>query len=128
MHTPLFLWLVSADGHGRNPGSGQRGDRMEEQRHYSAFISYRHLKSDQAVAEQVQNLLESYRPPKGIAEGKRIGRIFRDTTELPASRDLDGALTQALEMTLEHVRRSGGTIHPRTEETLHWLRSEDNTR
>ena len=96
MHTPLFLWLVSADGHGRNPGSGQRGDRMEEQRHYSAFISYRHLKNDQAVAKQVQNLLESYCPPKGIAEGKRIGRIFRDTTELPASRDLDGALQEAL--------------------------------
>ena len=69
---------------------------MEEQRHYSAFISYRHLKNDQAVAEQVQNLLESYRPPKGIADGKRIDRIFRDTTELPASRNLDGALQEAL--------------------------------
>ncbi len=45
-----------------------------------------------------------------------------------AYRDLDGALMMALEMTLEHVRRSGGTIHPRTEETLNWLRSEDNTR
>ena len=74
----------------------KRGDTMEEQRHYNAFISYRHLKSDQAVAEQVQNLLESYHPPKGVAEGKRIDRIFRDTTELPASRDLDDALQEAL--------------------------------
>ncbi len=41
------------------------------------------------------------------------------------SRDLDLALTEALEMTLEHVRRSGGTLHPRTEQTLFWLRSED---
>lgn len=69
---------------------------METRNHYSAFISYRHLENDQRAAEQLQSLLENYRQPKGVANGKRIGRIFRDTSELPASRDLDRALEEAL--------------------------------
>ena len=69
---------------------------METRNHYSAFISYRHLENDQRAAEQLQSLLENYRQPKGVADGKRIGRIFRDTSELPASRDLDRALEEAL--------------------------------
>lgn len=69
---------------------------MEDKKRYSAFISYRHLENDRRVAEQVQTMLENYRQPRGVAEGKRIGRIFRDMTELPASRDLDAALQDAL--------------------------------
>ena len=42
-----------------------------------------------------------------------------------AVRDLDQALMEALEMTLRHVRASGETVHPRTEETLHWLKTKD---
>ena len=39
--------------------------------------------------------------------------------------NLDTALEKALEMTLDHVRDSGQTVHPRTEETLNWLRTKD---
>lgn len=65
---------------------------------YDAFISYRHLSLDAAVAEQLQKLLEQYRPPKGIMlkNGRKHLRIFRDTTELPTSGSLDTALQDAL--------------------------------
>ncbi len=39
--------------------------------------------------------------------------------------DLEKALEEALEMTLEHVRVSGQIVHPRTEETLHWMKTKD---
>ena len=41
------------------------------------------------------------------------------------SRDLDAALETALEMTLSHIRSTGGKIHPRTEETLNWLKTKE---
>lgn len=63
---------------------------------YQAFISYRHLELDSAVAERLQRLLESYRPPKGIGDRKQRVRVFRDRTELPTSGDLDDALRRAL--------------------------------
>ncbi len=65
---------------------------------YDAFISYRHLPLDEAVASRVQELLERYRPPKEVGGSKRarIERIFRDKTELPTSGDLDTALKRAL--------------------------------
>ena len=50
---------------------------MNNEKKYSAFISYRHLPLDESVAVRVQNMLESYRQPRGVAAGKRIGRIFR---------------------------------------------------
>lgn len=65
---------------------------------YEAFISYKHRVLDTAIAEKVQTLLENYRPPKQIREsGKRkIGKIFRDRTELTASGDLSQKLKNAL--------------------------------
>lgn len=69
---------------------------MDNEKKYSAFISYRHLPLDENVAVRVQNMLESYRQPRGVAEGKKIGRIFRDTTELPMSEDLGDAIQTAL--------------------------------
>ena len=69
----------------------------EEQKKYNAFISYRHLPKDLAVAERLQNLLENYRPPKGAQTKRdRITRIFRDTTELPTSSSLGNAIEDAL--------------------------------
>lgn len=69
---------------------------MDNKKRYSAFISYRHLPLDEKVAVRVQNMLENYRQPRGVARGKRIGRIFRDTTELPMSEDLGDAIQTAL--------------------------------
>lgn len=71
---------------------------MAKQWDYNAFISYRHLPLDQAVAERTQKLLENYRAPRslGIGKKRRIERIFRDQTELPTSGDLDDALQRAL--------------------------------
>lgn len=65
---------------------------------YDAFISYRHLSPDQEIAEQVQKLLEGYRPPKALKtlKKRRIARIFRDRSELPTVGGLDEALKEAL--------------------------------
>lgn len=69
----------------------------EGQKKYNAFISYRHLPVDLAVAEKLQNLLENYRPPKGVqTRYNRIDRLFRDTTELPTSSSLGNAIEDAL--------------------------------
>lgn len=72
---------------------------MADLQHYDAFISYRHLPLDRAVAERVQKLLENYKAPFKTDNGKKakIGRIFRDQAELPTSGDLDNALQRALE-------------------------------
>lgn len=68
---------------------------MPEQQ-YDAFISYRHLPLDMAVASRAQKLLESYKPPKSISKECVIGKIFRDQTELPTSGDLGDSLQRAL--------------------------------
>ena len=82
---------------------------------YDAFISYRHLPLDMAVAARLQELLESYRPPKNV-EGlkqQRISRVFRDTSELPTSGDLGNDISDALKhsrylivICSEHIRES----------------------
>lgn len=70
---------------------------MEEQNYrYDAFISYRHLPLDKAVAVRLQELLESFRPPKGVGKYDRIKRIFRDQSELPTSGNLGADIHEAL--------------------------------
>ena len=66
---------------------------------YDAFISYRHLSFDKAVAVRLQELLEHYKPPKNLICGNanRIKRVFRDESELPTSGDLNEELNSALE-------------------------------
>ena len=59
---------------------------------YDAFISYRHMPLDKAVAERLQVLLESFRLPKNT---KKL-RIFRDQSELTTSNDLGGEIRKAL--------------------------------
>ena len=68
---------------------------------YRAFISYSH--SDAAVARWLHARLETYRLPGEIAQlmpaGERKGRlgpIFRDREELPASQDLSASVRAAL--------------------------------
>ncbi len=63
---------------------------------YDAFISYRHLPLDKAVAVRLQELLESFKPPKGLGEDRKIRRIFRDQSELPTSGDLGADIHEAL--------------------------------
>lgn len=65
---------------------------------YDAFISYRHLPLDRAVAMRLQTLLENYRPPRSMTQlkNKRIRRVFRDQSELPTSGDLGSDIRTAL--------------------------------
>ena len=67
---------------------------------YTAFISYRRTDRDLAVAKEVQQSLERFRVPGAIrrAGGKeRIGRIFRDQSEMEITSDLSAQLMAALE-------------------------------
>lgn len=59
---------------------------------YDAFISYRHMPLDKAVAERLQVLLENFRLQK---KAERL-RIFRDQSELTTSNDLGGEIRKAL--------------------------------
>jgi tetratricopeptide (TPR) repeat protein len=68
---------------------------------YRAFISYSH--SDAAFARWLHAKLETYRMPRGVGEGVaadqprgRLGPIFRDREELPASEDLSTSVRAAL--------------------------------
>lgn len=66
---------------------------------YSAFISYRHVPRDRRWAKRIMDLLETYRTPKPLqAEGypDRVGRLFRDEDEIPASSDLSSQIKDAL--------------------------------
>ena len=90
---------------------------------YDAFISYRHLALDKAIAIKLQYLLETYKPPKGITlkNTNRIKRIFRDESELPTSGDLGGNIRNALE-------QSDFLILVCSRETIHskWCMEEVN--
>jgi tetratricopeptide (TPR) repeat protein len=71
--------------------------------HYKAFISYSHR--DKKHGEWLHKRLERYRFPKGLIGQQtklgtvpdRLGRIFRDRDELPASDDLTKEVRKALE-------------------------------
>ena len=67
---------------------------------YIAFISYRHMPLDSSVAKRIQRSIERYAVPKefrGRTGGKRLGRVFRDEDELPASANLSESITHALD-------------------------------
>lgn len=66
---------------------------------YEAFISYRHLNPDMAVAAGLHKALERFIVPASIRKNpakKYIGRVFRDQEELPTSADLGGDIESAL--------------------------------
>lgn len=69
-------------------------------RQYKAFISYRHMPLDIAVASRLQRMIERYRVPAEFAarlNGRRLGYVFRDQDELPVSSDLSADIRQALD-------------------------------
>lgn len=73
---------------------------MNNERLYKAFISYRHMEPDKAIAARLQKELERFRvPPYLVKQGypSRLGLIFRDETELPTSNDLTRQIEEALE-------------------------------
>lgn len=74
-------------------GGAERPDR------FGAFVSYRHTDPDRRWAKWLHAQLEAYRVPgRLVASGapERIGRIFRDEEELPASSDLSQRIDEAL--------------------------------
>jgi hypothetical protein len=69
---------------------------------FRAFVSYSH--ADTVIARRLQRRLETYRvpkrladrvPPIGAAQG-RVGPVFRDREDLPATADLSDAVKDAL--------------------------------
>ncbi len=69
-------------------------------RKYIAFISYRHLPLDMAVAKKLHRKIERYRVPaelRSSPEQKRLGIVFRDREELPLSNDLTQNIYDALD-------------------------------
>ncbi len=65
-----------------------------------AFISYRHAPRDMMIAKLLQRRLEEYRIPREIAVARgmnRVGRIFRDQTDLGAQPNLSEELRKELE-------------------------------
>ena len=72
----------------------------QEGRSYIAFISYRHLPLDKEAAERIQKKIESYVVPKEFRDktgGKKLGMVFRDEDELPATSSLTGSIYYALD-------------------------------
>ncbi|MEA3065061.1 MAG: hypothetical protein QOJ27_1507 [Sphingomonadales bacterium] len=69
---------------------------------FRAFVSYSH--ADAAVARRLQRRLETYRIPRRLADriapigaaAGRVGPVFRDREDLPASGDLSEAVKDAL--------------------------------
>jgi hypothetical protein len=69
---------------------------------FRAFVSYSH--ADAAAARRLQKRLETYRVPKRLAgrvapigaSSGRVGPVFRDREDLPASADLSEAVKDAL--------------------------------
>ena len=75
-------------------------EKTVHEREYTAFISYRHLPLDQQAAEIIQRRIERYHVPAEYREpagGCRLGVVFRDEEELPASSSLSDSITYALD-------------------------------
>lgn len=68
-------------------------------REYAAFISYRHLPLDIAVAEKLHRSIERYVIPRDLRKNgqKHPGLVFRDREELPLSNNLTADIFEALD-------------------------------
>lgn len=90
-------------------------------RKYTAFISYRHLPLDTAVAERLHRLIERYRVPRDLRKDrqKHMGLVFRDRDELPLSNDL----TQDIYDALDHSEYLIVICTPDTPKSL-WVQRE----
>jgi len=66
---------------------------------YKAFISYRHREEDRRWAKWLVARLETFRTPRSLVRAgvpSRIGRLFRDDDEVPASNDLSHQIEESL--------------------------------
>ena len=89
---------------------------------YAAFISYRHRSPDTEVAIKLHRAIESYRLPASVAAkygAPRLGRVFRDQDELPAT----GSLPTAIRNALQHSRTLVVVCSPTTPESR-WVAQE----
>ncbi|SCY64127.1 MTH538 TIR-like domain [Lachnospiraceae bacterium XBB2008] len=89
---------------------------------YKAFISYRHKPIDKEVAQKIHFALEHYKIPKelkGKGAGNRLGKVFRDEEELPAT----GNLSESINYALEHSEFLIVVCTPDTPESI-WVREE----
>lgn len=69
------------------------------ERHYKAFISYRHLPLDVWAAKKLHRCIERYVIPKDLRKDgeKKLGLVFRDEDELPLSSNLSASIETALD-------------------------------
>ena len=68
-------------------------------RRYAAFISYRHVAADRIWAKWLVEALETFRTPRGLVRkgfAARIGLLYRDEDENPASAELGDQIDKAL--------------------------------
>ncbi len=75
------------------------GEKNASAVRYAAFISYRHHPEDRRWAKWVLEELESYRTPRALVRrgfARRIGRLYRDEDENPASSELGAQIEEAL--------------------------------
>ncbi len=76
-------------------------DPSGSEHRYDAFISYRHVEPDRRWAQWLHKAIETYRVPRKLAGRgglrRRVGPVFRDEDELPASADLSREIDQALQ-------------------------------
>ena len=70
---------------------------IKEDFKYEAFISYRHLEPDAAIAEAIHKMVETFKVPKEFyVDGKRpVFRVFRDREELTTT-SLSDSIKEAL--------------------------------
>ena len=79
---------------------------MNQDRHYSAFISYRHHPRDIEVAKHIQQKLEHFKIPVQIAQEcgySSFDPLFRDQEELQISSDLAAGINQALDNSVSTI-------------------------
>ena len=68
-------------------------------RHYKAFISYRHLPLEMDVAKKLHRRIERFVIPRALRRNgeKHPGTVFRDQDELPIASDLSANIRLALD-------------------------------
>ena len=103
-------------------GAQQLHAPVYDEYEYAAFISYRHRSPDKDVAIRLHKALETYRLPNSVAQAygaKKLGRVFRDQDELPAT----GSLPTAIREALKHSKSLVVVCSPATPESA-WVANE----
>src|SRR3954466_13140747 len=121
MQSDLAATSTAPDG--PTPAATGAAAPLDGRGRYAAFISYRHVEPDRRWAKWLHAALETYRVPARLVRDKgvppRVGRVFRDEDELPASDNLNTEIESALS-------QSGHLIvvcSPRTPESR-WVNRE----